>query len=184
MSENGSKAQRRHLRQQVGSAAADVVTSMKDTVTRIELAHQILARQMLDFETTASRLVESRAVDRKALEAMREQVESAHAKIGAERSHVLRLAEEQRRYVDGADAGLRRHIVERGIQLADRIYVFESMTFWQRLRWLLLGDLQLPPAQTAAPAAVYVARDAYEAAWTDLGRPDAGDAHLGAVGGE
>lgn len=199
MSENMSKAQKRNLRQQVGSAAADVVASMKDTVIRLELANQVLARQMLEFETTASRLVESRAVDRKALEGMREQVESAHAKIGDERTHRLKLADEQRAYVDGADAGLRRLSVERGIQLADRIYVFEALTFLERLRWLFLGEL--PPARAAAPLAPYVARDAYEAAWTDLGRPaDALEEHskaltrlrhaatksqhLGAVGGE
>lgn len=189
MSEKLAKAARRNLRQQIGATAAGAVATAHESTKRLELAHQVLARQMLDFETTASRLVESRAVDRKAVEALREQVESAHARISDERTHRLKLAEDQRSYVDGADADIKRELrTDRQLatgSLHNRIVVFESLTFWQRLRWLAIG--RLPTAgerERQAATQPYVARDAYEAAWTDLGRPDAGDAHLGAVGGE
>jgi hypothetical protein len=186
MSETMSKAQKRNLRQQVGSAAADVVTSMKDTVTRIELAHQVLARQMLDFETTASRLVESRAVDLKTAAALREQVESAHAKINAERTHVLQLAEEQRFYVDGATLRKRcsatpgssrssRHIVARRGVRVDDVLAASALAVPRRVAAASHAALaSAEPRGCASPAGPRVARDAYEAAWTDLGRPAAG----------
>lgn len=49
--------------------------------------------------------------------------------INAERTHRLKLADEQRAYVDGED---------RATLLRAR-WAFQSMTLWQRLRWLVRG---------------------------------------------
>lgn len=189
MSEKLAKAARRNLRQQIGATAAGAVATAHESTKRLELAHQVLARQMLDFETTASRLVESRAVDRKAVEALREQVESAHARISDERTHRLKLADEQRAYVDRAVTELRGRVNYLGadvVELSARTMGFHWMAFWERLRWLFTGQLPTrAKGETNAPIAPYVARDAHEAAWTDLGRPnDAGPDSRYATTGE
>jgi hypothetical protein len=198
MTETLTKADKRNLRQTVGKAAAEAVDSVRNAVTRIELAHQVLARQMLEFETTAARLVESRAVDQRTVAALREQVESAHAKIGDERTHRLNLADEQRAYVDGADLAVERRmmtvmnarrdaVVDAVAAQSQRMTQLENPTWRERLRWLFAGKFHVWGHRTKrdedrpilrkvlcqhddAPQS-HVARDAHEAAWTDLGRP-------------
>lgn len=73
-------------------------------------------------------------------------LDAAVKAIGDERTHRIALAHEQRAYVDGADRQLRERCQERWDEtgkttkrLADRHFTFTAMTFWQRLRWLLLG---------------------------------------------
>jgi hypothetical protein len=104
---------------------------------------------------------------------------------------VLKLAEEQRRYVDGAvrDEG-RRAAGQLREMVMPRLERLEQLTLWQRLRWLFTGGLPQTPLPLTWPRAVmealqppvaqpetrkgvvgYIERDVYEAAWTDLGRP-------------
>jgi hypothetical protein len=171
MNETVSKAQKRHLRHQVGSAAAEAVVEMKNTVTRVELAQQVLARQMLDFEVMVAQTKEARAVDLRALAAMREQLESAHARVSDERTHRLNLANEQRAYVDRGDKELRgrvNHLCVDVVELSGRFGRFQWMTLLQRLRWLVTGQLPTAPKESGEP---HIASDAYDAAWADLGRP-------------
>lgn len=55
--------------------------------------------------------------------------------INDERTHRLKLANEQRSYVDNEDRLLRQSIQ----QLQCRTVLLSQSTFWQRLRWLVRG---------------------------------------------
>lgn len=57
-----------------------------------------------------------------------QEADRARESINDERTHRLKLAEEQRDYVDRENAEIRA-----------RLFLFMSMTFWQRLMWLLRG---------------------------------------------
>lgn len=61
--------------------------------------------------------------------------------VNQERTHRLDLAKEQRSYVDGALAELRRSTVASDDYLGARLRRLESLTFWHRLWWLLSGRL-------------------------------------------
>jgi hypothetical protein len=67
------------------------------------------------------------------------------ARIGEERTHRLKLAQEQRGYVDNEDRQLRQTCQERWNETGathKRIGVhqaFVSRGFWSRLNWLLTG---------------------------------------------
>ncbi len=56
-------------------------------------------------------------------------LERLHDAIGAERTHRLKMADEQHAYVDRAD-----------LTLEAMIGAVRDRSFWERLRWLLLGD--------------------------------------------
>lgn len=55
--------------------------------------------------------------------------DAAAAAVNDERTHRLKLADEQRGYVDAEDRAT----------LLRAKAAFTSMTFWQRLRWLVRG---------------------------------------------
>src|SRR5690242_19296355 len=64
-------------------------------------------------------------------------------KIGQERTHRLKLAEEQRSYVDGADRTIRHHIESLDARLLLQETAFTHFSrprsFWARLGWLFTG---------------------------------------------
>jgi uncharacterized protein (DUF3084 family) len=56
--------------------------------------------------------------------------------VNEERTHRLKLAEEQRAYVDEEDNKLYKYIQATESHLAR----FTHRTFWQRFKWLLFGE--------------------------------------------
>lgn len=74
--------------------------------------------RLTDLQTVVIGLAEQIVKDR----------EAATTAIGHERTHRLKLADEQRAYVDGED---RKH------EMA--FAHFKRMTLWQRLRWIVRG---------------------------------------------
>jgi len=92
-----------------------------------------LATRLDDVDTVVA------ALDQRVSDA----AQAALASIGQERTHRLRLAEEQRGYVDRNDRELRRSIEV----LQVRTVVLTQSTFWQRVRWLLFGS----PGSSVAP---------------------------------
>jgi hypothetical protein len=87
-------------------------------VTRVE-------RQLTDVQTVAE------ALDQKVAEVAK----TTLAAINDERTHRLKLAEEQRAYVDGEDRVLSRRITSLVHELDDQ----RGWTFVQRWRWLFTG---------------------------------------------
>ncbi len=61
--------------------------------------------------------------------------------ISNERTHRLKLADEQRSYVDAADRELRRSMVASDDDLGGRLKGFQSMTLWCRIRWIITGRI-------------------------------------------
>lgn len=62
-----------------------------------------------------------------------------------ERTHRLKMAEEQRTYVDDADRRLREFIEAQDTRLLaqeTRLTAYLSLTFWGRLRWLFTGQVR------------------------------------------
>lgn len=118
MSESTAKAERRDLRRAVGSDAVGVI----DAHT-LAIDHQILPNlnalhaKIADYDTRFA----------------------AHDKrVGEERTARLKMADEQRMYVDHEDWLLRRSVA----MLSEDVTAwraFRLRTFWQRLRWLLTG---------------------------------------------
>lgn len=134
------KEQQRNLKREVGRQAADAIAAAQAEVQRLALAHRVLAAQMLEFERLVATVRVGRARDMDELRVL----------IGQERTHWLELADQQRDYVD-------RVVNERKLEaraendlLENWIRRFESMTFLQRLRWLLAGQLTWTPPAAAA----------------------------------
>ncbi len=61
------------------------------------------------------------------------------AAVNSERTHRLKLAEEQRGYVDARDRELRDRCDDRWVRANMRADAFEQRGFWSRLNWLLTG---------------------------------------------
>ena len=91
------------------------VTNLQDQIDAMDVAFTIA----LDERTSATL---------RSLEMLREN-------INAERTHRLKLADEQRAYVDGLNIlhNTRIHV------MSDRIDTFRSRGFWSRLNWLVTG---------------------------------------------
>jgi|SRR6185369_11016755 len=71
-----------------------------------------------------------------------EAIEGLRLSIGSERTHRLKLAEEQRAYVDAADRELRRISEERWQSTAEQSAVLTEplrRDLWGRLKWLVVG---------------------------------------------
>ncbi len=74
------------------------------------------------------------------------EIEKLRQAIGEERTHRLKLADEQRAYVDGADRALKQCCQERWdvtanthVRLWKEIADLRDRGFWSRLNWLLTG---------------------------------------------
>jgi hypothetical protein len=72
-------------------------------------------------------------------DATRQATEFLNEQINHERIHRLKLADEQRRYVDGENYTLRRTCEESAMRLNERLSAFRDLGFVGRLRWLLVG---------------------------------------------
>lgn len=97
---------------------------------------------------TALRDLENATSDRMdSLETLCHQIfEAARDGINEERTHRLKLANEQRGYVDNEDRQIRQCCQERWNEtsattkrLGDRISELRDRGFWSRLNWLLSG---------------------------------------------
>lgn len=121
MNEKVAKAQRRNLRQAIGEQAAAALVDVRDLATKTHLEHVVLAQQMLAFERDVAVLKEARARDLQTIAALRAEVERAHVAIGKEHTHRLKLAEEQRDYVDRHDQQIWIHIKARERSLWTRV---------------------------------------------------------------
>lgn len=146
MSEKNAREKRRNLQHQIGETAASAVAEAKATAGQLALQHRVLAQQMHDFERTVAAVKESRAADRKLLADQAERLENLQARlvgaedlarqlVGEERTHRLKLADEQRRYVDTQD-------VERERQLRQRIAQLERPV-WRRVWDWLTAEEQI-----------------------------------------
>lgn len=72
-------------------------------------------------------------------------VDGLDRSINDERTHRLKLAEEQRRYVDRLERELRDTMVHYFAVHSEEIERLKSpTTFWDRLRWLFTGNLSSP----------------------------------------
>lgn len=94
----------------------------------------------------ATALAQVRNASEEFAEATEDQFAAVNANINNERTHRLKLADEQRSYVDAADSALRRCCQERWDETAqrtkllnDRISELRYRGFWSRLNWLLRG---------------------------------------------
>lgn len=78
-------------------------------------------------------------------ETFREMDRDLREAISAERTHRLKLADEQRGYVDAADQTLHRAL--RGVEevMDARLRAIESMSFLARMRWFFTG--RIPPVR-------------------------------------
>ena len=91
-----------------------------------------LGRETADaFDALTSRLGEEH----------RKVVEFVTKEIGQERTHRLKLADEQRSYVDAQDRELRRDMEATDRLLNQRFLMLESLTLWGRIRWMVTGRL-------------------------------------------
>ncbi len=99
----------------------------------------------LEADTLALIEAQSR-VCREVERALRHDLAVLRMAVGEERTHRLKLADEQRAYVDSADTALRRCCQERWDETArttkrlwDSLAALDRMTVWQRLYWLVMG---------------------------------------------
>jgi hypothetical protein len=131
-----AKEQRRNLKNTIGDTATAAVADVRQLVDHIALQHKVLARQMLEFEQMVAVVKEARAADARQLVV---QLAELRADIGTERTHRLKLADEQRSYVDAADRDTRQ-AVDRIVRFAvERLQRFERMSLGARLRWAFTG---------------------------------------------
>lgn len=61
-------------------------------------------------------------------------------RLGDERTFRLKLAQEQRAYVDAEDQRLQRDYLFRIDEVGIQLNTFQTRTFWARLGWLLTGE--------------------------------------------
>lgn len=79
-------------------------------------------------------------VDQEVSEKMTEARALVSRLVGEERTFRLKLADEQRAYVDARDRELRVTTERLTEALAQRLTALETMTFWQQLlRWMFKG---------------------------------------------
>lgn len=135
------REQQRNLKKEIGATAASAVADVRQLVDTISLEHQVLARQMLEFERTVATVKEARALDKKSAEAaaavIAEQLENIDARLAQQ---TARLTQLNRIWCDGLQLEQRRN---------DR---FEQLTLWQRLWWMATGGLPSELDAGAAPA--------------------------------
>lgn len=109
---NGAEQRARH------TAVANAERRIGDLeLVVVKLGEEILAER----ETFATHLLKQH-------DACQTRWEGTTAAIGAERTHRLTLANEQRAYVDSENQSLLRVLA-----------AFDAFTFWERLRWLFRG---------------------------------------------
>jgi flagellar biosynthesis chaperone FliJ len=114
VSEKVAKAQRRNLKNAIGEQAAAAVVDVRELAHKTRLEHVVLAQQMLEFERTVAQLKEARAHDLKTVAGLREQLESAHARLSTRGQTIDALCNDT------------THVHRR----LDRL----ERTWWQRLR--------------------------------------------------
>lgn len=65
---------------------------------------------------------------------------AAEASIGAERTHRLKLADEQRNYVDRRDSEVQTTCLRQNTLTYADLLELRDRGFWGRLRWLVRGN--------------------------------------------
>jgi hypothetical protein len=100
------------------------MSSGLDTVTRRQIRKAFGADALKVIEAHESAL----RAHAQGLERLDKNDGALAYRIDDARTHVLKLADEQRAYVDALDK-----------RAKDRLYAFTGRTFWQRLRWLVRG---------------------------------------------
>lgn len=134
-----AKEQQRNLKKEVGRQAAEAVAEVQRVASQLALEHRVLARQMQDFETTVATLKASRTADHRHYDDLLAPMMRRLDALDPLRAQHDELYMAQGAFEHYAIARVRR---------------FESMTFWQRLRWNVTGRLpRLLPDTIAADGA-------------------------------
>lgn len=71
------------------------------------------------------------------------QIDRVSVAVGDERTHRLKLAEEQRAYVDRRDGDVLREMARQNVKLARMVEKFQQMPFLARVWWLFTGHVEI-----------------------------------------